>query len=148
MNASYSPVGCRIVQIGGLLESRRTEPLIEGYTAVLSFDDEHTVLLAQSDFAKIDQWPENVTSLPIQVIDGSSIEGETVTAVFRTIPSAGAPSQLFLLLDSSRIVGLVNAARGSVLHVESAFTAPILRGDPDIRDLQGSPISLDSILSL
>jgi hypothetical protein len=148
VTTSY-PVGRRIQRVGGLLESVQAQPRIEGYTAILQFDDSSVVLLAQSDFVPIESWPTEDVPLPIQFIDGPErVEGDIVTSLFRTRSSGGSSPQLFFLLETMRIMGLVNSQRGSVLHIESAFTAPILHGNPELWAIDGSGLTLDTLLSL
>ena len=142
------PSGQRIARVAGLLESRVELPKIEGWTAVLELDSHSVILLAQHDFAIVSEWPADAVALPTQVIDGDSdLVGEALISGFRVHTAAQQLDQLYFLLDSRRILGVVNTARGTRFHVESALTAPVLRGRPVITSLNGRKLDLDDIVS-
>lgn len=140
-------VGRRLVRCEGLLESSRIDPPIRGYTAVIELDNGQVVLLSQSDYALIDEWPSDSTEIPLQSIDVPvDLIGTMITAVFRSSTRQFEGEQLWVLLDGQYVLGLANTQQGTKLHAEPVVTAPFMRQGLRLRDLGGNEITLDSLL--
>lgn len=139
--------GRRIERVAGLLESTTMKPPIKRYTAVLGFDDGTIILLTPSDFAQVKSWPEGLREMPMQVLDGhETIVGERIKLACYLHPRMNPARQLFFATTSGRFVGVVNTARGTVMHVESILAAPSLRGDPELTDVSGRAVSIDDLV--
>jgi hypothetical protein len=145
--AIVSMVDRRIVRCEGLLESRIPYPLIEGYTAIFAFHTGEMVLLSQSDCVLVDEWPEESVEIPTDLADGEvDIIGSTITDMIQTNSATGVTRQLWLVLNSQYILGLVNTQRGTRLLTEPLLTAPVMRASPDLWDLNDNHISLEQLL--
>lgn len=151
MAATY-PVGQRIKRISGLLE--RVDEYVESkhYSAVMELADGKVMLLGQNAIVELDDWPDDSVDMPMQVLDGNTnIQGCLISHIFilhkpgETLNGPNGP-QLFLMLDYQRMMGVVPTQRGSVLHVETAMTSPLIRIQNTLAALNGEPLALDDLI--
>ena len=131
--------------ITGLLESEDEYIHARHYSAVISFHDGLVALLTQNDLVRLSEMPNDTEDLPSQFIDcRKDVTGGVITNAFRLhrpgarVSGANGP-QLFLVLDSELMMGIVPTQRGRLLHVEPIMSYPLFRLESTLTTLEGLP---------
>jgi hypothetical protein len=146
------PIGARIKNIAGVLEQRDSwAPYAMHYLAIIELDNGTVAYLGENGIARLYDIPDDIADLPAQVLDGDGdLTGCVITNVFichRPDDSSGTNgSQLFVVLNNERLMGIMPTHRGALLHVEALVTSPLIRPDDKLLTITNKPVSIGELV--
>lgn len=136
----------------GLLERENRSIDAKYYSAIILFEDETVALLTQNDITQMDEKPDDAGEPPIQFADGKEdVIGCLITNAFvlhnpaEKLSGINGP-QLFLVLDSERMMGIVPAQRGTYLLVETRMSSPLFRHYTTLTTLDNKAITMEELM--